>query len=132
MRERPKEGEKIRQLILPMCQAMGAEVSGVPSTATVRSLFAMGAPPYPSSTIIDALSAPVTALNPNGMIYLRPSAIKWETLVHEAAHQVHNYESDNYMLLGLAILYGLDVSKGGVDPNGRSQQITDKIKEKCL
>ena len=107
--------------------AMGAGVQGTSETMTVADLFRMGAPPYPSAIRVDGLSAP------NNTIYLRTSATNWENLVHEGVHQFgpFGFFSDANIMARLAGFYGTDTSKGGIDVRGATQQISDKIKEKC-
>ena len=111
---------------------MDGPVPDTDSGTTVGDLFLLGSPPWPSNTQIDGLSAPPTAINPMGMIYLRPTAVTWENVAHEAVHQLGGPQaSDRWLLASLAQLYGPDPAKGGIDVYGLSSQISDKIKEKC-
>jgi pantothenate kinase len=104
---------------------MGRVVKGMEDW-TVADLFNTGPAPLPSQTRIDGFSPE------GGTIYVRPSAVTWELMVHEALHQMGKGFDDMTIMVNMGKMYGEDPNKGGVvpDPNN-SQQISDKIKEKC-
>jgi RHS repeat-associated protein len=86
---------------------------------TVADLFRSGGfPPTPEfvgplNTRLDGWSPP------GGTAYLRPSAVRWDLLVHETLHQFRDMSDQTIMKA-----WGLDI-------NGPSSQISDRIKEKC-
>ena len=101
---------------------MGGEVKYTTSTTTVADIFRNGAPGPLSGIRVDGLSAP------NGTIYLRPTEISWESMVHEEIHQLDPaFQSDFDILTKLANAY----PKENINPMGRSSQLSDIIEKKC-
>jgi hypothetical protein len=91
---------------------------------TVAALFRYGPAPSPSMGRVNGFSPP------GGTIYVRPTAVSWSLMAHEALHQFAGLD-DETVMARLAAKYGEDVNAGGIDLSGPSGQITKKINEKC-
>ena len=83
---------------------------------TVADLFRFGFPPLPTRSVVNAISFP------GNSVYLRPSAVTWQMLIHEALHQFRGIDDGSIMTAW---------EKYGVNPNGDSNQISDLIRKKC-
>jgi hypothetical protein len=104
---------------------LGGPAKNVDADTPVSAIFRYGIPPLPSQYTVNAMAG--TA---NGTVYLSYFRTnKWNraTLIHENIHLFGLGYSDDDLLRKLATLY----PKDGIDLDGSSDQITNKIVEKC-